>query len=137
VVFSLALFIWVGIVAFLGLLIVLGLVLLVGGPDAAGYLAAREDQPGWTLVYGLGATLLAVWFGAMAVHDARIGLDGGPFDGVTWRGGNVHYPLFTTPSGALACAALFGGMALVSAWRAVQTFVEVAGKLRHRSTTPR
>jgi len=47
------------------------------------------------------------------------------------------YPLYTTRSGALAWAASFGILALVSAWHGAKAFVEVAVKLRHHSTTPR
>src|SRR5262249_703863 len=81
---SFALIIAVAALSFLVLAVVIGVTLLLGGPAAAGYLAAREDSAGWRLVEGLMALLLAVYFGWIALHDARIALTGGPFRGIEW-----------------------------------------------------
>ena len=83
----------------MALIVVLG---LLGGPAFAGYLAATEEQPGWTLVQGICLTVLALYFGWISVHDARVALEGDPFPGVRWWMQVPDYPLYTTRSGALA-----------------------------------
>ena len=124
----LALFIWLAAGATLVLIVVVSVVFFFKGAEAAAYLEARGDSIGWILVQGFMTMLLAVYFGLMAFRDARIALAGGPFPGIEWE-----YPMYTTPSGAFARAALCAGLGLVSAWRCVQAFVDAAGKLRRRS----
>jgi len=54
--FSFALFLWVALMAIFGLMALIVVLGLLGGPAFAGYLAATEEQPGWTLVQGICST---------------------------------------------------------------------------------
>jgi len=76
--FSFALFLWVALMAIFGLMALIVVLGLLGGPAFAGYLAATEEQPGWTLVQGICLTVLALYFGWISVHDARVALERRP-----------------------------------------------------------